>query len=430
MTITEKIISFLWLSRKFEQLNLKSVQNEPILITKTGWLNSNSGPDFKEAEITIGNLNWIGQVEIHIKTTDWKRHGHQKDPNYDSVILHVVWENDINESDTLLWKTPILELKSLVNENTIKRVNEIIGNQQNIKCKEFIGSVPDIVFENAKQNALLRRLERKSEEIETIYKSTYNDFNETLYQWFSKCFGGKLNANNFLILSQRISYKLITKYIDDTFKLESMLFGVAGFLDKNLNNEYYLKLQDEYNFLCAKHPILKNKMKESQWQFFRLNPNAFSTLRLSQWAAFLSITKNLLDFSLSFKGNFYKESNAIRLKIMASEYWNENYVFGKVSVKIPKKIGVQFWELFIINGVSTFLYFHSVSLSIEDHLEECIRILESLKVEENIILKDWEEVARKGKTAFDSQAMIELYNNDCKFAKCLECPVGIEILKT
>lgn len=421
----EDFLQYVWQYQLFDKNQLFTEEGLPFSILKQGVKNSDSGPDFENARLVIDGLEWAGKIEIHIRSSDWEKHNHQADTNYDNVILHVVWESDhtvIRQDGSVI---PSFAIHSRVNAETLERYRFLNDTRHTvIPCESFFSSQSTLTRTAMIEKSLASRLERKSKEVLETHKKLNNNFEEAAYSLLMQNFGFKLNAEPFLRLSQALPLKILSKHKGQLFQIEALLFGQAGFLD-NATDLYAISLQKEYRYLASKYHLESNKLLRSDWKFLRTRPKNFPTVRLSQVAGILSQLSGLFGIFIE-----NEDINVLisYLEPSPSEYWLYHYDFGKPSSKI-NKMGVDSLENILINTVTPLLASYYYLTDDYMYFERALKILETLKPEKNYITRIWQTLGLKCKSAFDSQALIEQYNALCSNRKCLSCVVGIEILR-
>ncbi|CAH0994694.1 hypothetical protein EMA8858_00806 [Emticicia aquatica] len=422
--MTEAFIHYLWQFQQFDQSNLQTISGEKISVFKTGFLNTNAGPDFTNARIQIGTIEWAGNVEIHLRSSDWKLHKHQQDEAYNNVILHVVWENDqpIVRQDKSLIAT--LELKKITDIGLLYKYQNLLDNQAIIPCKELFSEASNLSKIAILDKVLAKRLEQKAQVVEELYNKNNGDWEETTYHFLAKNFGFKLNSEAFLSLAQNLPLKVLQKHRNNLFQIEAMLFGQAGLLDSV--DDYSAKLKQEYDFFSTKFSLKSSALSAKQWKFLRTRPANFPTIRLAQFANLLTQQQSF--FSL-FTQTDSLENIQKALKVEQSVYWQEHYNFGKKANKKLVGLGKDSTNNILINTVIPLLALYSQKTDNQYIMDKCIRFLETIPAEKNHITDIWESLGLTIKSSFDSQASIELYNNFCMQKRCLQCNVGIEILK-
>jgi hypothetical protein len=423
--MNESFIHYVWQYQYFDKVLLTTATGEPIHVFSPGSRNSDAGPDFLNARIRVGEIQWVGSVEIHICASGWKQHAHDTDEAYDNVILHVVWTNDIaiHRRDATLM--PTLELKHRVDGGLLSRYKELVGSMDLVPCASWLSSLNPLIVLNTLDRMLLHRLQHKSNEVFVYVNRNRGDWEETCYQLLAKNFGFKVNAEPFLQLALALPLKTLLKHSDKLLQLEAMLFGVAGFLDAVEDDDaYYSLLKREYNLLRIKYRLDHREMNKVQWKFLRLRPANFPTLRIAQFAAFLHNNKKLLSGFLEHSATVLKGS----FKVHTSEYWQEHYHFSARTSQVSA-LGDSSVENLLINTVVPVLAAYARYKDDMSYMERAEELLHCLLPESNKITSQWERMSVQCKDAFDSQALIELNNNFCSRHRCLDCNIGASLVK-
>jgi hypothetical protein len=424
--MNESFLHYLWQFQYFDKTDLRSVEDEPITVLKTGQLNSNSGPDFSNAKIQINGMEWVGTVEIHIKSSDWNMHQHQIDAAYENVVLHVVWENDrpiFRKDNTPI---PTLELKDRVEFSLLKEYKKLVNGTGAIACERSFARIDDLVKLSMMEGALMQRLENKANLVNELLKLNQGDWEETCYQLLAKNFGFKVNSDPFYQLARSLPYKIIQKQ-SSQLQVEALLFGQAGMLETKTKDEYITSIFHEYKLLAQKYQLKESQLSPAQWRFLRLRPANFPTVRIAQFASLLYISKNIFSQVIS------AASFSSVLKLLAvnqSTYWISHYRFGKKAKGSVPSIGESSIQNIVINTVAPLLVAYGKYKDEQSFIDKAIELLQQLPAEQNKITRTWNSLGLKVKTAFDSQALIELYNNFCQKRQCLNCSVGVSILKS
>ena len=423
--MNESFLHYLWQFQYFDKNDLASSEGEPISILKIGHLNSNAGPDFSDAKIKIEGIEWAGTVEIHIKSSDWHVHHHQTDAAYENVVLHVVWENDkpiLRQDKSLL---PTLELKNRVDTLILKEYKKLINSSASIPCEKSFAQVDDLVKLSMLDKALMQRLENKANQVNEVLKLNQGDWDETFYHLLAKNFGFKVNADPFYQLAKSLPYKIIQKQ-NSLLQVEALLFGQAGMLETKTKDEYITSIFQEYKLLAQKYSLLESRLNPSQWRFLRLRPANFPTVRIAQFASLLYSSKNI--FSQLVSANSFSSIEKL-LSVDQSVYWNNHYRFGKKAKGEVPDLGESSIQNIIINTVAPLLVAYGKYKDEQLFIDRALELLQQLPAEQNKITRTWSALGLNVKTAFDSQSLIELYNNFCQKRQCLNCSVGISILK-
>jgi hypothetical protein len=423
--MNESFLHYLWQFQYFEKKNLVSTSGERITVLKTGTANSNAGPDFSNAKIKIGEVAWAGNVEVHVKSSDWYAHKHQTDGAYNNVILHVVWLDDkpvVLADGSLL---PTLELKERVDEALLKEYKKLVNSASPVACEKSFGSVEEIVKLSMLDKALLYRLETKAQWVDELLKSNTGDWVETTYQMMAKNFGFKVNAEPFFQLAKAVPYKTIQKQ-SSLLQVEALLFGQAGMLITKTKDDYISTLYREYNLLAQKYALRDTAVNYAQWRFLRLRPANFPTVRLAQLASVLFYSKNI--FSKLIEANSFADVEKI-VEVGQSAYWKTHYRFGPKAKGAVPDFGKASIQNIIINTVAPLLVAYGKYKDEQSLIDRAVELLQNTEAEQNKITRLWANLGLKVNSAFDSQALIELYNNFCSRRQCLNCNLGISILK-
>lgn len=419
----EEFLQYIWENRHFNTEELRTTDNEQLEILNPGKRNSDSGPDFFNAKIKIDNTIWAGNIEIHKKASDWQRHNHNNNKAYDSVILHVVETNDLEISRTNGELIPTL----ILNYPDFLEINykQLLNAQTWIACQNQFHKVNPVLLQLGFNRLMIERLETKTEEIIVRLQYNNNDWNETFYQMLARMFGFKINAIPFELLAKSLPIQILLKHKNNLFQMEALLFGNSGLLNNQLlGDEYYLKLREEYSFLYKKYKL--KAIESHLWKFMRLRPVNFPTIRISQLAHLIQNSHAL--FSKIVELETLDEIKDL-FKVKASEYWNNHYNFNKVSTfKEVKELGDTSSNLLIINIVIPFLFVYGEKQN-KNHLKNrALDFLEQLPSENNSIIKKWNDMGIQARSAFESQALLQLKNCYCEPKKCLNCHIGVKLV--
>lgn len=422
----EDFLHFIWKYKKVQTNQLFTSQGENIEIVSEGTHNQLSGPDFFNAQVKISDQLWAGNVEIHIKSSDWYVHGHENDTNYDNVILHVVWEDDVAIFRKDNTQIPTLELKKIIPQKVLERYQSLFDTSKKnfINCEKQITSIDDFSFKNWLERLFFERLEQKAIYVEELLEKYNNDWEQVLFSLLLKNFGLKINGNSFKSLSEHLPFSTVRKISDNITQLEAIFFGMVGFLeDDEISDHYYTNLKKEFSYLAHKFKL--NKEGVEQPEFFKLRPPNFPTIRLSQFAAIYAENQNLFSKILasSTLEDIYKLFN-----VQASDYWTTHFTFGKASKKSEKKLTKKFIELLLINTILPLKFCYARSLNRTGDVS-IVDIISAIKKEKNNIIDQYLALGVKVDNAFESQAILELYNNYCSKNNCLQCAVGNHLLK-
>ncbi len=426
MFFPEDFLHYIWKFRLFDRINLQTNDGEDLEVFSAGVHNSDSGPDFQNARIRIGDTVWAGNVEVHLSSSDWKKHGHTADNAYDNVILHVVYRDD----DPLILadgrRVPTLELQNRIPADLYNRYHTLIfGNQTIIPCEASIGSVDEITLYNWLTRVLVERLEKRSAAVFAALNKNRGDWEETFYQFLAANFGFKTNALPFELMAKSLPQITLAKHKNNSLQIEALLFGQAGFLTGDMTDEYPRKLKTEYEFLQKKYQLMP--VENHLWKFLRLRPQNFPTIRLAQFAALVVQSNHLFSKLLEIKD--VKGLRDLFTEIKVNPYWENHYRFNAESAPSPKNLGQASIDILLLNSLALFLFSYGKHNQMQHYINRSLQLLEYLPGENNKVVADFATLGVKIKTAFESQALLELKNNYCNYKKCLHCGVGNKILK-
>ena len=426
MLFTEDFLHYVWKFRLFDRAALQTTDGEELEIFSAGVHNFDSGPDFQNARIRIGDTVWAGNVELHLSSSDWQKHGHTTDNAYDNVILHVVYRDDqplILSTDR---RVPTLELKDRISPDLYNRYHNLVfGNQIIIPCEASIGSVDSLTLHNWLTRVLVERLEKRSTAVVTALNLNRGDWEETFYQFLAANFGFKINAVPFELLAKSLPQAILAKHKNNPMQIEALIFGQAGFLTNGITDEYPLKLKKEYEFFRKKYNL--TPVENHLWKFMRLRPPNFPTIRLAQFAALIVRSNHLFSKVLEIKD--VKALRNLFTEISVNSYWNSHYRFDTQSAPSAKNMGAASIDVLLLNTLALFLFSYGKHNQLQHYINRGLQLLEHLPNENNNIVADFDTLGVKIKTAFESQALLELKNNYCNYKKCLHCGVGNKILK-
>jgi len=417
--ISEKLLHYIWQNQWFDKKRLETVHKQPVSIINQGFPHQDAGPDFKQAIIKIDGMTWAGNVEIHIRSSDWYRHEHQNDMKYDSVILHVVYEYDqeVYLSQNIL--LPTLELQHLVSSQLLLRYNQLMHAPFPYPCEAYIEKIAVLSILSFLTRLSFDRLTRKQTQIFEILHSFSEDWEQTLFYILCQSFGFKTNAPAFEMLGKALPYKILKKHTDSHLQVAALIFGQAGMLEEDLDDPYYLSLQDEYLYLKAKYRLIPVNVK--CWNLLRLRPHNFPCIRLAQLG---EVIYNHHDF---FEKITTPQKLAYFQEIFVNKpnnYWKTHYYFGKESRESEKIMGEQSFYLLLINALIPFLYSYGTFTGNEKLQEYSMQLLELLPFEENHITRRYQQMGFCAKHASHSQALLELHHEYCEKKRCIDCAVG------
>ncbi len=420
----EDFLHYLWKFKKFDTLNLRTSNDEEVTIIHSGHYLELAGPDFFNAQIIIDHQKWAGNIEIHIKSSDWYVHHHERDKAYENVILHVVWEHDteIFRSDNT--EIPVLELKKYVDKATIDNYQSLVSPKSWINCEKQLASIDSFVIKNWQERLFFERLERKSKPIFDLLEQTNQDWEAVLFCLLAKNFGLNTNGELFLKMAQSIPFSVIRKESFEMENLEALIFGNAGLLDAEKEDTYFKDLKIRFFYLIHKYQLEKTVL--APLQFFKHRPDNFPTIRLAQLAHLYHSQQNL--FSKVSALNSVQKLYEI-FEVATSAYWENHYQFDKESPRKKKKMSSSFIDLLIINTIIPIQFAYAKSQG-KEISEELIALLDEVEAEKNAVIDKFNSFGIPSKSAFDSQSLLQLKNEYCNKGKCLDCAIGMELLKS
>jgi hypothetical protein len=419
----EDFLHYLWKYKKFDTLNLKTSNGEEITIINVGQYLELAGPDFFNAQIIIGNQKWAGNVEIHLKSSDWYVHHHERDAAYENVILHVVWEHDTEIFRINNTEIPVLELKKQVDLATIADYQSLMTPKSWIYCEKQLKEIDDFNLKNWQERLFFERLERKSKPIFEMLEQTNHDWEAVLFCLLAKNFGLNTNGEIFFKIAQSIPFSIIRKESFEVENLEALLLGISGLLDLEKEDTYFKDLKFRYFYLLHKYQLEKKIVEPVQ--FFKHRPDNFPTIRLSQLANLYHSQQNLFS-KISTSGSVQNIYEAFDVSV--STYWQNHYQFDKESPKKKKKLSTSFIDLLIINTIIPLQFAYAKSRG-KEISEDLIQLLNEVAPEKNAIMDKFSSFGLKSKNAFETQSLLQLKNEYCNKSRCLECAIGMELLK-
>ena len=426
MLFPEDFLHYVWKFRLFDHKDLLTNDGQELEVFSAGLHNSDSGPDFQNARIRIGETIWAGNVEVHVASSDWQKHGHTTDNAYDNVILHVVYRDDEPLVLANGRHVPTLELQNRIPDDLYNKYHSLIfGNQTIIPCEANIGSVDGLTMHNWLTRVLVERLEKRSATVISALELNRGDWEETFYQFLAANFGFKTNALPFELLAKSLPQNILAKHKNNPMQIEALIFGQAGFLNDKVKDEYPLKLKNEYEFLSKKYKL--TLVENHLWKFMRLRPQNFPTVRLAQFAGLVVQSNHLFSKVLEIK-----EVNGLRslfTDIKVNTYWENHYRFDVESPPSEKNLGSASVDVLLLNTLALFLFSYGKYNQFQHFISRSLYLLEQLPNEKNKIVEDFSTLGVKIKTAFESQGLLELKNCYCNYRKCLYCGVGNKILK-
>lgn len=417
----EKFLHYIWQHGLFDSNEMYSIDGRKISLRSRGTYNQHEGPDFSAAQLEIDHVLWTGNIEIHVRSSDWLKHKHQHHPQYQNIILHVVWEHDLDLPDT---NFPTLQLKGRVPEDKATQYQTWRDTPDAVPCAALRDQVPDLVWSDWKDSLLVERLLHKAEDWQKLFEQLGHDWRMLLYVKLAENFGFRINAVPMRMLAISLPLHILEKINEDITLLEALFIGQAGLLSEQYQEDYPKKLWKHYQYLSQRfglHPL------NVPWKYLRMRPANFPTLRLAQFAALMR------HFAIVFRKTITAADVHILCETLdiapANLYWERNYHFNqKTEHRATKKtLGRKSIENIAINTLLPFRYYYGRVMGDDALQEQSLDMMQQLAPEVNKVTKL--SPATQIRSAADTQAFIQLFNEYCSRKKCLDCRIGAYLLK-
>ena len=423
LIMNEKLLQFIWQFQYFNRDKLLLESGEQLSILKPGILNKHQGPDFTDALIKIDEVQLAGNIEIHNLSSHWIKHNHQSDKQYGNVILHVVWQNDADIKDIRGQTIPVLILEGRVSKLLLTQYQNLF-EAKGIPCHTpLFPNIDELSWMAWKERLLAERLERKAERVLHLFKQSNNNWEETFWWLLAASFGMKVNVELFESMAKSISISILAKHKHQINQLEALLMGQANLLNGEMEDDYSMMLQKEYQFFQKKYQLPTISIQPS---FLRMRPANFPTIRLAQLSMLIQQSSHLFSKIKELQNS---SDIAALFSFAANDYWFYHYKFNQKADYQPKLLGADSINNIIINTIVPVLFAYGMYTKDEAYKDKAIQWLMETKPEINNLTKSWKDYGLKPKNAFDSQSLIELTNNYCYQKRCLDCVVGNKILK-
>lgn len=417
--MTERLLQFIWQFQYMNTADLRTSQLQTVQIVNRGQYNTNQGPDFLNGKIRIDNTTWAGNIELHINSSDWKLHNHSQDKNYHNIILHVVWNDDID----LQLPFPTLELKNRVSKILLRKYEELMLDRQFIPCENHLKHIDPLIIVKWKERLLIERLQHRSVHIEALLLKNNQHWEETFWWMLARNMGCNINGDAFEKMAESIPIQLLARHRNQLLQIEALLMGQAGLLESKFEESYPIMLQKEYYFLQRKYKL--KKIPHAVF-FLRMRPANFPTIRLAQLAAMIQQSHQLFDQLKDIEECTEAEK---LFMVTANDYWHYHYRFDELTIYKRKSLGKAMAQNIMINTVIPVLYTYGYFNNNVHVKNKAIRWMEKLTAEKNNITRGFEKLLIENKSAFDSQALIQLKKEYCDKKNCLTCAIGNSILK-
>lgn len=428
--MTEDFLHYVWKYRLFSCPELITATGERVAVLHPGRHNHHAGPDFSDARIRIGDTLWAGPVEIHLKSSDWHRHQHEGDPRYGNVILHVVYDNDVPVFLRAPGDLPVLSLKPYIDERQWQRYQSWLTSGNEIPCFRSVSAVDELIWTNWKDRLLIERLEEKSAVFLEDMERLNGDREEAFYRFIARSMGFRVNADPFFRLAQALPLSVLKHHRWQPFQIEALLFGVSGLLPMAPEDDYPCNLLREFSFLQKKYGLIT--LEPGVWNTGRVRPNNHPCLRIAQFAGIVGQDYGLFTWlTESLPPEKWMES----LRAPVAEYWWDRYFFDDPngSREIRRfgegRMGKSSLENLLINGVAVALSAYGQMVKDEKILDSSLKMLEFCEAEKNGLLTRWKGYGVAANHAADSQALIQLTNRYCLRKGCLQCMIGLQLIR-
>jgi hypothetical protein len=417
-SIKEDWIHWIWSSGSFRSHDLCTTSGIPVQLLNRGYAHSDAGPDFPESTLRLGPALWAGSVELHVKASDWNKHGHQHDEAYNTVILHVVWEHDADVQRQDGTTVPCLVLKPLVDPALLDRLSELYANSGWLACSGMLSQVPTELLDVMRNEALTQRMLDKSAPLLALAKACNHDWEWVLYQTLGGNFGFRTNGPAFAQLTSNLDYRILLRHRHNPFQLEALLFGQSGLL-QGQKDAYARRLGREYAFLQHKYGL--QPMQAAAWKFLRMRPLNFPTLRIAQFAALMQQHERLFDRIL----NFLDADELLKLFDVAAEgYWEDHYRFGLPSPQGIKRLGSVAGLNILVNTAAPIMFAYGLHTHDQTLMNRAKMLLEALPPENNRIIRNWAAEGVTAAHAAHGQALTGQWKRLCASRSCLQCAAG------
>ena len=422
--MTEAFLQYVWQHQLLEG-ELRTTDGLLLKVERPGVLNKDAGPDFFDARVRVGETLWVGNVEVHIKSSDWNAHKHSTNHAYDNVVLHVVYKNDTALTLQNCHDLPTLELCNNIPDLLWNNYEALVNPPAPtpIPCMEHLGEISPFYISSYLERLTLERLEQKCDTVRRLLEESHGNWEQCCYWMLAHYFGGKVNSFPFELLAKSTSQTLLARWRDNPTRTEALLMGQAGLLDGYFEDDYPRQLQADYEALRQGAGL--TPIAGYLWKFFRMRPNGFPTIRISQFAQLICRSRNL--FNRLLETTDVAELQKI-FSVQASDYWNTHYQFDIPSKPSPKTVGSLFVDLLIINAWVPLLFEYGNQHGSQQYKDQAVNLLQQLRPEANATIRLWASAGIKADNAARSQAPLQLYNEHCSNHDCLHCQIGYKII--
>lgn len=418
--LTEALLQYIWKFGMYQQQDLKTVAGEPLQIISPGIHNLDAGPDFTAARIRWNGIEWAGNIELHLRSSDWLKHRHGKDPLYKDIILHVIYLEDVALP---LPNIPTLCLQHRIPNILLDRYSMLMETPVFVPCENMLTKIPRITWFAWLERLMIERWERKMTVFRTWWLQADYDWEAVCFRAVAQGLGFPVNQFAFEMLTGICPYEVLQKYQWKPMELSALIFGQAGLLRGEWSEEFPSELQALHAYLFHKHH-LEPPMNAHSWKWLRMRPTAFPTYRMAVLVALFHQRPRMFSRILRFNG---LQDCIDFLKVDLPGYWQDHYRFDKISPKTPKP-GPQFMQTMILNAVLPLMYLYGKERGVAALQEKALHWADQIQGEDNKITRGWQSAGLKIDSGLSSQALIELKKQYCDHKRCLDCAIGIKLM--
>jgi hypothetical protein len=404
----EELLHFIWQSKRLLVNELRTVTGQKLDVLHPGTYNADAGPDFFNSKISLEHTTWAGNIEVHIKSSDWTAHRHHTDSAYDNVILHVVLHYDKPAYTSTGYELPTLELRHILPPFLLKRYERLMQSRRYIACEELF-AVPDDLKLNAWITRLLiERIEQKTDTLQWLLNETQQNWEQSFYVFTARYFGFKTNAQPFVWLARSLPLQVIAKHKNSLFQLEALVLGMSGLPALEHKFPEWKSHKQEFEFLALKYGL--KPLQPDVWKFSRTRPANFPSVRLLQFARLIYHSSHLLS----------KVLDAKTLTDLRNLYTCEHE--GK------RVLSDDSIDLLLVNSVLPAIFLYGKTHNRAGLCDRVLEMYEQIPAESNAITRYFKKAGIPVKNSFDAQAVIQLKTAYCEAQKCLHCAIGKEVL--
>lgn len=428
----EQLLHYIWKHRILPLHELRTTDGRLVEIIDPGLHNHHSGPDFFNAKIRLDGTLWVGNVEIHERSADWFLHGHDQDPAYNNVVLHIASTIDMDVTTADGSRPPQMELQ--VPPHVMQNYQRLLADDRYPPCRDTVMQLPSLAVHSWMSALGAERLSSKCDAIDQRVKAAGGSWEQAFFATIARGFGFGVNSEAFELWASGLPFMQVAHHRDNPFQVEALFLGYAGLLDDDAMNDkqralaltdpYFVRLQREWKYLAHKFHLVS--MTRHTWRFMRLRPQNFPYIRLSQLATlYCSRRADLSNIVACATLDDVRKA----LQTEAGDYWRTHYTFGKESAESAKRLSSSSIDVIIINAVVSMLHAYGRHRQDERLITRAAEFLEALPPEDNTHIRLWRECGISADNAADTQSLIQLHNRYCERKDCLRCRFGYYSMK-